>query len=831
MTLISNAIINFAGLDSASLEQELERVIRANDLQSLSRLLRAQRSKQSLEPQQSVGTCVSAVSRTSSSTGELLQQQASSSSNLKPERSQCQPQSHSQQQQQQAQSQSPLTLGHVLESTPPQVRSRSNTCKISEESESESDEESAPRALHRPSVVSRQERPSLKSETQTRKLSTLENAPQSLALGLHVTRQSSHTRDRDVVTPTSSVGLGSLQSAPGCDTNSATTSSVQHLPLSISTKENLKNGLHYAIFYNSLDSLRALLQYGLDPNAGGSSPLQLLQLTRGNSIEQETTSSSQQSHLLGSERTRDSSYCSPPGTAPTNFNGGSRLLQKRKISIGTATRLTTLQPFAGADLGSSTGLVSPPVLDARGSISEQEAMRSSSPRQRTVSTTSRGAAPRKVSFSNQVFVQEQHIPVDVPAPAPAPAPTLAPALALPPHLRGLSSENLDVCPRETMTPPVPHVTKKPKPTRRSSVAKLLTIASHGLGFTSPSLTVSASPSVTSGNFLSVEGGANAFALMTPTSPAAQSEVRAHPPAARLSMQSGPISAAHSAPHTTCTPTPHTCTPTIETTPPSFVLAEDCLALLPLPPLFMAVHLNRVDAIVELLTRDANPNAVDPLTGRTLLHLAAECGAERVECSRLLIERGARLATKDSAGRTPIGLYPELRQEYDRLLSFHLNVLINASSSEVASGAAGGTGSPRDSEKSALRECRSNTSMKQVSNGGSLSQRATRWLRQANKLNSGRRNTANEGGITAPPEPLSQQASNSSSRRSQQKEKPSRMAKVRQYFSSVKCRHFRRIHPTEGKICFSHFTLLEWNVKKCFVKLIKTLKINSISVFS
>ena len=30
-------------------------------------------------------------------------------------------------------------------------------------------------------------------------------------------------------------------------------------------------------------------------------------------------------------------------------------------------------------------------------------------------------------------------------------------------------------------------------------------------------------------------------------------------------------------------------------------------------------------------------------------------------------------------------------------------------------------------------------------------------------------------------------------------------------------------PTEGtKIYFSHFTLLEWNVKNCFVKLIKNL---------
>ena len=36
------------------------------------------------------------------------------------------------------------------------------------------------------------------------------------------------------------------------------------------------------------------------------------------------------------------------------------------------------------------------------------------------------------------------------------------------------------------------------------------------------------------------------------------------------------------------------------------------------------------------------------------------------------------------------------------------------------------------------------------------------------------------------------------------------------------------NPTEGKICFSHFTLLEWNVKNCFVKLIKTLK-NAINV--
>ena len=32
------------------------------------------------------------------------------------------------------------------------------------------------------------------------------------------------------------------------------------------------------------------------------------------------------------------------------------------------------------------------------------------------------------------------------------------------------------------------------------------------------------------------------------------------------------------------------------------------------------------------------------------------------------------------------------------------------------------------------------------------------------------------------------------------------------------------NPTEGKICFSHFILLGWNVKNCFVKLIKTLKI-------
>ena len=38
------------------------------------------------------------------------------------------------------------------------------------------------------------------------------------------------------------------------------------------------------------------------------------------------------------------------------------------------------------------------------------------------------------------------------------------------------------------------------------------------------------------------------------------------------------------------------------------------------------------------------------------------------------------------------------------------------------------------------------------------------------------------------------------------------------------------NPIEGKICFSHFTLLEWNVKNCFVKLIKTLKINKKNYF-
>ena len=38
------------------------------------------------------------------------------------------------------------------------------------------------------------------------------------------------------------------------------------------------------------------------------------------------------------------------------------------------------------------------------------------------------------------------------------------------------------------------------------------------------------------------------------------------------------------------------------------------------------------------------------------------------------------------------------------------------------------------------------------------------------------------------------------------------------------------NPNEGKICFSHFTLLEWNVENCFVKLIKPLKINRKNYF-
>ena len=38
------------------------------------------------------------------------------------------------------------------------------------------------------------------------------------------------------------------------------------------------------------------------------------------------------------------------------------------------------------------------------------------------------------------------------------------------------------------------------------------------------------------------------------------------------------------------------------------------------------------------------------------------------------------------------------------------------------------------------------------------------------------------------------------------------------------------NPTERKICFSHFTLLEWNLKNCFVKRIKILKINRKNYF-
>ena len=34
----------------------------------------------------------------------------------------------------------------------------------------------------------------------------------------------------------------------------------------------------------------------------------------------------------------------------------------------------------------------------------------------------------------------------------------------------------------------------------------------------------------------------------------------------------------------------------------------------------------------------------------------------------------------------------------------------------------------------------------------------------------------------------------------------------------------------GKICFSHFILLEWSVKNCFVKLIKTIKLTEKNYF-
>ena len=61
----------------------------------------------------------------------------------------------------------------------------------------------------------------------------------------------------------------------------------------------------------------------------------------------------------------------------------------------------------------------------------------------------------------------------------------------------------------------------------------------------------------------------------------------------------------------------------------------------------------------------------------------------------------------------------------------------------------------------------------------------------------------------------------------------------EFMISIKCRHFRQnnfsvnfksfylfyktiLHIPSN--CFSHFTLLKWNVKDCFVKLIKTLRV-------
>ena len=84
-------------------------------------------------------------------------------------------------------------------------------------------------------------------------------------------------------------------------------------------------------------------------------------------------------------------------------------------------------------------------------------------------------------------------------------------------------------------------------------------------------------------------------------------------------------------------------------------------------------------------------------------------------------------------------------------------------------------------------------------------------------------------------------------------------KIQDLYLSIKCRHFRRKKfsvnlrvfisftkqfltfrecrrswvriPPRAKICYSHFTLLEWNVKNCFVKLIKTLKLVYLCMYS
>ena len=86
-----------------------------------------------------------------------------------------------------------------------------------------------------------------------------------------------------------------------------------------------------------------------------------------------------------------------------------------------------------------------------------------------------------------------------------------------------------------------------------------------------------------------------------------------------------------------------------------------------PPIFLAVHMNRVEAL-RLLLRYRASHRITDACGLTPLHVSAAKQRVGLECSQLLIEAGARVYVFSSAHVRPVDLFAQLRVEQEHLVA-------------------------------------------------------------------------------------------------------------------------------------------------------------------
>lgn len=102
-----------------------------------------------------------------------------------------------------------------------------------------------------------------------------------------------------------------------------------------------------------------------------------------------------------------------------------------------------------------------------------------------------------------------------------------------------------------------------------------------------------------------------------------------------------------------------------------------------PPIFLAVHLNRVEAL-RLLLRYRAAHRVADACGLTPLHLSAAKQRVGLECSQALIEAGARVYIFSIARVRPVDLFAQLRSEQELLVAKMANAACNGQPSNSSS---------------------------------------------------------------------------------------------------------------------------------------------------